>query len=238
MSSEGKKRIIKRMDETIEHVASKFFADPTLGWILSNIPDYGPAIRSIMTVVEGTILRRRMSDLFDSIQEETLLIDQTKIDLAYFETEECYDIIRRIFEYTLRTRDKSKIKLYARILVRTPILGNAVFRHTVEDFLLMLVELSPADLVLAREVFKQQQTIPDDFANIEQNELKTIKESGWSNLPSITGMNKSEFSLSVTKLVRTGLLRQVIGTYASYIGDAYRITPFFRDLMKFIEKLE
>ena len=76
-----------------------------------------------------------------------------------------------------------------------------------------------------------------NFASIEQNELKAVKESGWDRLPEITEMNNSNFDLAVTKLVRTGLLRQVIGTYTSYIGDAYRITPVFRTLMKLLDEL-
>lgn len=51
-------------------------------------------------------------------------------------------------------------------------------------------------------------------------------------------MNKAQFDLSLSKLVRAGLLRQVIGTYGYYIGDAYRITLSFRMMMKLLEKLE
>jgi hypothetical protein len=56
--------------------------------------------------------------------------------------------------------------------------------------------------------------------NVEEDELKVVKENGWDHLPYITGMNKSELRLSVIKLKRTGLIRQVIGTYVNYIGDA------------------
>ena len=134
--------------------------------------------------------------------------------------------------------DRKKIKLYARILVRTPILDYAAFRPKAEDFLRILLELSPADVVLAREAFRQQKDIQEEFISEEEGELKVIKNSGWDNLPNLTGMGKSDFMLSVVKLVRTGLLIQVIGTYASYRGDAYKITPVFRTLMNLIDTLD
>ena len=178
------------------------------------------------------------SDFVMSVHEEALLIDQSKIDRSYFETEEFYDFVRRALENTARTRDRTKIKLYARILVRAPILDNAVFRSSIEDFFSILLELSPTDLHLARAAFKQQKDLAEEFISIEQDELRHVKESGWDDLSNTLGMDKSQFGLSVAKLVRVGLLRQVIGTYQSYIGDAYSITPVFRTLMKLVEKLE
>jgi hypothetical protein len=43
--------------------------------------------------------------------------------------------------------------------------------------------------------------------------------------------------LSTLKLVRVGMLQQVVGMYVSYIGDAYRITPVFRKLVRLIGEL-
>jgi hypothetical protein len=166
-----------------------------------------------------------------------LIIDETKLDKSFFQTEEYYDLLRKALEYTVKTGDNEKIRLYARILVRTPLLDNAVFRHRAEDFLLIILELSPADLFVAREVYKQQRDLPEEITNIEQNELKMVKESGWDRLPSICKMDKADFTLSTLKLVRVGMLQQVVGMYVSYIGDAYRITPVFRKLVRLIGEL-
>ena len=238
MSSEEKKGIIRKIDDLIMNVATKGFENPVLGWTLANIPIYGPMIQAAMTSLEAPILRRRMENLVLAVEVEVHLVDESKIDFSYFQTDEFYDVVRRVFEYTLRTGDQKKIKLYARILVRTPILNYAVFRPNVEDYLRILLELSSPDVMLAREVFRQQKESQEDFSTVEENELKNVKNSGWDQLPDITGMSKSDFMLSVVKLVRTGLLIQVIGTYVSYRGDAYRITPVFRKLMKLIDTLD
>jgi hypothetical protein len=199
---------------------------------------FGPLIQVVVSNLEPLIVRNRILELFTLLREEVLLIDQTKIDQTYFDTEQFYDIFRKTFEYTVKTRDRNKIRLYARILVRVPLLDNAEFRQSAEDFLSILLELSSADLYVAREVYSQQKDIPEEFTNIEQNELKAIKDSGWDKLPEICKMDSAQFRMSVTKLLRTGLLQQVVGVYVSYIGDAYRITSVFRKLILLIEKME
>lgn len=237
-SSEEGKDATKEINGLLVKASKKLFKNRMPDWNLTNIPDFGPAVQATMTSLEGPILKKRMNCLISSIREEVQHVDRKTIDFTYFQTEEFYDIVRRVLENTVRTRNEVKIRLYARILVRLPILNNASFRPAAEDFLLILLELSPADLSLAREVFRQQRDTPEGFTKIEEQELKVVKESGWDSLPRITRMNESNFTLSVVKLVRAGLLRQVIGTYVSYIGDAYRITPVFRTLMKLIDKLD
>ena len=140
MSSEEKKGIIRKIDDLIMNVATKGFENPVLGWTLANIPIYGPMIQAPMTSLEAPILRRRMENLVLAVEVEVHLVDESKIDFSYFQTDEFYDVVRRVFEYTLRTGDQKKIKLYARILVRTPILNYAVFRPNVEDYLRILLE--------------------------------------------------------------------------------------------------
>lgn len=238
MESKIQNELINKIDRAIIHSTKEFTDNPTLNIALGSIPVFGPAIRTVMSGLENMIVRNRILDLFTSMREEVLLIDQTKIDQTYFDTEEFYDLSRRVFEYTVKTRDHNKIKLYARILVRASILNNARFRHNTEDFLMILLELSPADIYIAREVYNQQKDITEQFTSIEQNELHAVKSAGWDRLPQICSVDKAQFSLSITKLVRAGLVQQVIGTYASYIGDAYRITSVFRRLIQLIEKLE
>ena len=152
MPSEDKETIINKLDDLIVKAAKKGFENPNAGWTLSNIPVYGQLIQKTVSL-ESAILRGRMENLILFTGDEVQKVDRKKIDFSYFETDEFYDIVRRVLEYTLRTRDETKIRLYARILVRTPLLNNAAFRPAAEDFLLILLELSPADLLLAREEF-------------------------------------------------------------------------------------
>jgi len=68
---------------------------------------------------------RRIQKLIQLLKEEIALVDQTKIDKLYLESEEGYDLFRKMFITTLETMNENKIQLYARILVRSAILENA-----------------------------------------------------------------------------------------------------------------
>lgn len=57
-----------------------------------------------------------------------------------------------MFYTALETANNDKIRLYARIFVRSAILDNVKFRYHAKDFLSLLLELLPADLVVAREI--------------------------------------------------------------------------------------
>src|SRR5918995_3946724 len=195
MTSDVQKGFLDRIDHAIVRMTTEFSDNPSLNMALSSIPIFGPVIRIIMSTLEPVIVRNRILNLFTSLREEILLVDQTKIDETYFETEEFYDSVRKALEYTVRTRDRNKIKLYARILLRASILDNAKFRHHAEDFLMILSELSPADINIARVVYDQQKDIPEEFTSIEQNELHAVKNAGWDSLQEICGVDKAQFSL-------------------------------------------
>jgi hypothetical protein len=102
-----------------------------------------------------------------------------------------------------------------------------------------LLELLPADLAVAREIYKQQKDTPADIIDPNvTNELDIVRNSGFYRLPELTKLEKPEFDLALAKLVRTGLIRQVVGSYLENKGEAYRITHTFRKMMDLIEDPE
>jgi hypothetical protein len=48
-------------------------------------------------------------------------------------------------------------------------------------------------------------------------------------------MNETDFKISLYKLSRAGLIKEIVGTYVSYTGGHYLITPAFKRLMNFIK---
>jgi hypothetical protein len=101
-----------------------------------------------------------------------------------------------------------------------------------------LLELLPADLVVAREIYKQQKDTPTDIQPEVMSEVQIVRNSGFYEVRELTGLDKAEFDLALTKLVRAGLVRQVVGSYIGYAGDAYRITHTFRKMMDLVEDPE
>jgi hypothetical protein len=101
-----------------------------------------------------------------------------------------------------------------------------------------LLELLPADLVVAREIYKQQKDTPTDIQPEVMSEVQIVRNSGFYEVRELTGLDKTEFDLALTKLVRAGLVRQVVRSYIGYAGDAYRITHTFRKMMDLVEDPE
>jgi acyl CoA:acetate/3-ketoacid CoA transferase alpha subunit len=62
------------------------------------------------------------------------------------------------------------------------------------------------------------------------SEVQIVRNSGFYGVRELTGLDKAEFDLALTKLVKAGLVRQVGGSYIGYAGDAYRITHTFRKI--------
>jgi hypothetical protein len=48
-------------------------------------------------------------------------------------------------------------------------------------------------------------------------------------------MDETDFRISLYKLSRVGLIKEIVGSYADYAGGYYLITPAFKRLMEFIK---
>lgn len=47
-------------------------------------------------------------------------------------------------------------------------------------------------------------------------------------------MKASQFDVYLKRLERTGLIREVVGSYWNYTGGAYPITAYFRHMMSYL----
>jgi hypothetical protein len=238
VSTDEERSALTKIEEGLVRAVEEYTGNPAISFAVSSIPIFGPIIDIIVQTAGSKISERRFMQLCTSLKAEIALIDETKIDKPFLESEEGYDIIRKTFHTALETAENEKIRLYARILVRAAMLDNARFRHSAKDFLSILLELNPADLTLARTFYQQQKDTPPDIDHKVHNELHVVKQSGYDTLKTTCKMNNAEFDLSLNKLIRAGLIRQVVGSYIGYIGDAHRITHTFRTLMQLLETLD
>lgn len=155
---------------------------------------------------------------------------------VYINSEEFYDTIRRVIEYSIRTRDQEKIRWYCRILIGSALLDNIKERHSAEDFLIFLSELKETDLLIGKEIYEQQKDMPEKFdIDSDKTELKFIVERKWHEIKTKFGLSEVDFNISLIKLSRAGLIKEIVGMYAGYTGWLYLITPAFKRLMKLIQ---
>lgn len=248
MSTEEEKGILAKFEKGMERAIDEYNNNTGISTAVTSIPVLGPIIDTMIRDLGTKISERRFLELCSSLQAEISLVDETKTDKVFLESEEGYDLIKKAFRSALDTTESEKIRLYARVLVRSAILDNAKFRHSAKDFLSILLELTPADLSLAKAFYAQQKDIPLDTNHETQEYVDNVMNSGYSELQSNCGMNNTEYDLSINKLVRAGFIVQIIGAYrkknggsVSIIGhyDApYVITHTFNHLMQLIQKFD
>ena len=201
------------MIKKVENVILRAVDDPAIYHSLSSSPPEIAILASILPAARSEILSRRYNQLVTELKVEADLIDQTKVDKSFFKNEEFYDLFVKALRSTFETTNNHKIQLYARILLRPAILDNAEFKYYAKDFVSIISELSPPDLQLAREIYKQQMNIRADEINRGVlNELHLVDKSGFYRLREVVRFDKAEFDLALTKLVRAGLIRQVVGS--------------------------
>jgi hypothetical protein len=116
------------------------------------------------------------------------------------------------------------------------LIENLEERSSAEDFIGFIDELSFKDLKLGLKMYEQQRDIPEKFDPDKGNtELKFALEHGWHDLRAMCQLTEVEFRISLGKLVRTNLIKEIVGPYVNYPGGAYLITPTFQKLMKFVQ---
>jgi hypothetical protein len=140
--------------------------------------------------------KSRLIQTIQILNEEVMSVDENKVDKSFFVTEEFYDLIRQLFENSLRTRHEEKIRLYSKILIGAILSDNVHERHSAEDFLIFLAELSLTDITVAKEIYKQQKNIPES-SSIESDtntELKLVVNSGWHSIKDKCALSDVDFN--------------------------------------------
>ena len=204
---------------------------------ICQIPYIGNALDYMFSHLGKSFQERRLLQTINDLNEEIIQIDESKIDKSFLTTEEFYDFVMKTLENCRKTRHNDKIRLYCKILLGAVIIDNSNQRHSVEDFLSFLSELSPTDLQVGLEIYKRQKNMPEkfDFDSQEHTELEFTIRTGWHSIRDSLGMDETDFKIALYKLSRAGLIKEIVGTYVSYTGGHYLITPAFRRLMDFIK---
>jgi hypothetical protein len=180
---------------------------------INQIPGIGNILDYILVNLGQGFQQRRLMQTIQDLHEEMTQINEAMIDKPFLTTEEFYDILRKTIESCLRTRHNNKIRLYCKILAGSVIVDNRTERNSVQDFLSFISELSPTDLKVGMEIYKQQKNMPEKFdvESDENTELKFIVNNGWHNIRNICGLVEADLNISLYKLLRAGLIKEIVG---------------------------
>jgi hypothetical protein len=86
------------------------------------------------------------------------------------------------------------------------------------------------------EIYERQKDMPKQFGEDKNTELDFCVEKGrWHEIRGYCNLDEAEFIISLSKLAKASLIKEIVGMYVNYHGGHYLITPAFRKLMNFIQ---
>lgn len=218
------------MSEKIVKASEVYVQHAWLRAAVNLIPYIGSSL-DVVLASRGIVHQKRILELLKNLEEEMSLIKEERIDIAYLESEEFSDILLRVMEASLKARDRDKIRLYAKFL-RGVVLFQDRHRISSEDYLAALIELTPSELEVARAIYKQQY---DSEPNSDESDLQWAWRKGWNDLPNqVMSVLKEELPFILLRVQKSGLIRELSGSYVGYEGEVYVITDAFRKLVHFI----
>lgn len=195
------------------------------------IPYVGGSIDVLLLNRGQKIVEQRVSLLFERIKDDLEQIKEDMIDKKFLETDEFFDLLRKAIELSIKTRDKEKIKLYAHIL-RNALLKTTVNKETGEEYIEVLSELSIKELSLAKVIYEMQSV--GVLAN--ENELQMALRTGWDDIPKKIAIPREELDFLLKRLERTGIIKEITGSYFDYSGGVYIITQTFLTIMNSLNR--
>jgi hypothetical protein len=234
MSSDNSS-ITKKINSNIESAAITYSQNTALRTAISLVPGIGPTIDLILSSGGQNIQIKRICNIISILKTEMTKIDETGIDKKFLKSEEFYDFLMRTFESCSRTRHREKVILYCKILGHSVLIDNVSERSSTEDFIGFIDELTLKDLKVGMKIYEQQNDMPEKFDFEENTELKFAVRRGWHDIMYMCDLNEIDFGITLGKLARTGLIKEIVGMYMGYKGGLYLITPTFKKLMNFIK---
>jgi len=220
-------------DKSIITLAERYKRNPVITalvkLLVSNVPfGVGSALEKALTTTIANIRAERLYFFFDELasRKAPLTDDEIKSEdflHAFFATSKA----------ALNTRQKDKIRLFARLLQN--------YASNLEEFDEFEEQLSILDDLSYREfqVLLVLKHYEESYPSTEEDDNRLQRaERFWDQFQAEceTELNITSHELNglLTRLNRTGLYQTFVGGYLSYEGDRGHLTPNF---YKFIERL-
>lgn len=214
----------KLIKTTIDKGLEKYSESIFLRIITNLFIPGGPILDIILGTRGSNITQERLTHFFKTLQHEINLLKENIIDYDYINSEEFYDIIIKSIDASIKTRDREKIAYYVKILKNSIPIQD---RHTFypEDYLSILIELTPREVEVARIVYLKEKDILNELSKQKTIDLEKLSV----NCPFVP---KEDISFILIRLMRVGLLRPTTG----FLADVeYTITEVFRKIMQYLE---
>ena len=217
-------------------VYSSFYNNLThLRAAISLIPYVGSQLDLYLSTPGQKFVEERLEYMIAQLREQMANIQEDKIDKDAFNTEEGFDLIQKAFISAAKTRQREKLKVFAKIIRGSVTKKNK--KHDPELYLKIVDELTEKELEIAFLLYdvKEKRRIKVEGTNEVQDGM--TNDPYWFS-KQYPKYSKDELEFILPRLEKTGLVKEVVGSFIGYGGGQYNPTPLFSDFINFIEKNE
>lgn len=204
--------------------------------LISNIPFIGSSIDNIFTGKASKYYSERIEIFIQCVNEEFDSMEENKVDKAFLQSSEFYDLITSLIENSVKTRHIERVKLFSKLL-KSQVLSDSSSKYLSDDFTYLINELVPRDIIIISEieiikndleVQKYESENPKTFFD-----LITIKSFEKNKI----GYSNSEILFTLSKLNKLGLLNEYYDGSVLGLTDGgdYKTTDTFSELIKIIK---
>jgi hypothetical protein len=218
---------IEVVKQKISGAGSRYANATLLRTAVCAIPYIGGSLDVLLSSGAQHVTERRLVALFDAVKTEFASLKEGQVSRDYLQSEEWFDLLLRAMENATRTRDADKIHLYAKLL-RSATTSDEPTSIPFEDYLAVLADMSVAEVKVTLAIYEMQKEPPPPGVS----ELNWAKSQGWEQFvssPKVVSVEDLPFVLS--RLVKAGLIREIVGAYLGYAGGVYAATDVLRRLM-------
>jgi hypothetical protein len=224
--------MLQERSNKLAKVSEVYAENTVLRALINTIPYIGSSLDILFASKGQKIIKSRLTQILEDLKVEMNRLQENMIDSEYLESEEWFDLVLRGFEAAAKTRDREKICLYSKVLRGAFTIQNREQSYP-EEYLDILAELILKEIEVARVIYSQQRDSPQN----DENELKWAIQKGWKQLSEQCSIPKEDLPFVLLRLQRSGLIREIIGTYMDYKGGVYIITESFRKLMRYLGEI-
>lgn len=220
--------------------ASKVYADQTAVRAAINlIPYVGGSLDILLSSSGQNFVIRRIETFISELNDQIGQLDKSKINREFLEKEEGFDLIVKAFNSASRTRQNEKLKLYAKIIKGALTEGKEYQEDDPELYLQIIEELSVKELRVAKCLYElkevKNKNPEQDNPNGKQDGMTN---DAWWLSKQYPEFNKDELVSIFVRLERTGLIKELVGSFIGYGGGQYLINPLFKKFIDFIGQLD
>lgn len=220
-----KKRLITAGEVYHEHTAIRA--------VISAIPYIGGPLDIILSSKGQKIINERIEKFTKSLSEQVKELEESIVNKDFLDSEEWFDLIIKAYSAASKTRQDEKLHLYAKIIKESILINKEFEEEEPELYLKIIEELSVKELKIAMILFDIKE---------EKIELSTDEKNQFNDATLLSmkfpELAKVDLISIFSRLEKTGLIKEIVGTYLDYKGGGYRINTLFHNLIKFLGSSE